>query len=156
MNLQKLKTVHDTAPAEATATAEAFLAWGHSLSDFAADQPSDSRISRLQILTAAELSAFAGFAGRRARIEAGTTSENEDVRTLALTARDLLQSDVKQLDLNLPDRATLIEAFVATGLFSADDKTALYELATEWVSPFEDAGLGKVRLGYVQRMMEGL
>lgn len=112
---------------------------------------SDATGKRLRPLSSAELLAWAGRAGRLARIEQAAQSGSGEPSSIAKAALRLISRDGTELDLNLPDRAGMLDALVAAGVLTAEEKADLCTLATQRISPAQAAGLGEVYEGHVTK-----
>ena len=108
-------------------------------------------VQRLRPLGSAEVLAWTGQAGRLARIEQAAASGSDELKSIAKAALTLVGRDEAQLDLNLPDRAGMLDALVTAGVLTAEEKADLRALATERISPAEAAGLGEVYEGHVAK-----
>jgi len=108
-------------------------------------------VKRLRPLSSAQLLAWAGQAGRLARIEQAAESRSDQLKSIAKAALKLIDRDGTRLDLNLPDRAGMVDALVAAGVLTAEEKADLCALATERISPAEAAGLAEVYKGHVTK-----
>lgn len=84
----------------------------------------------IEPIRSSEILAWSAAEGRFARVDEATSHVDAGIRSLAMAAKLLLTRDGTSLDLNLPDRAGMVDALVAAGVMTADDKTSLYQLAT--------------------------
>jgi len=108
---------------------------------------------RIVPLSSAALLAWSGggadddnnIASRYERIEtAATEHASGAVRGACKAAIRLIDRDSTELDLSLPDRAAMVDALVAGGVLTADEKDGLYAMATQQISRAEELGLGTV------------
>ena len=106
-----------------------------------------------QPITSAELLAWAGKDGRYARIAtaADNTTLPDEVRSVAMAARKLIDRDSTVLDLSLTDRAAMLDALVQASILTADDRESLYSCGTVKISRAAELGFGKIKRGYIQR-----
>ena len=145
MDLEKLKTVHDTAPAEATATAEAFLEWGNTPS-----------IEKPIPITMRQAMRWMALTDGFFQLEKGIASGSKDQHRICRAAIEMIRSPhIDTLDLSDPEIGGMFDALVSFGLFTAEQKLLLMGMATETLSPFEDAGLDHVGSHHIALMLEG-
>jgi|DEB0MinimDraft_6_1074348.scaffolds.fasta_scaffold64931_2 hypothetical protein len=108
--------------------------------------------TRLVALSSQTLLAWCANDGRLARIKAGFESGRTDAEKSLCEASFLLISrDDAEFDLNLPDRVTMLDALLAFGRITADERQEIYDLATEDISRSEEIGIGQVRLGDIEQ-----
>lgn len=109
--------------------------------------------TRLNVLSSAELLAWSGagaddasgVASRYERIETAASSHASGaVRGACKAAIRLIDRDATELDLSLPDRATMVAALVAGGVLTAAEQTELVAMATENISRATEIGIGVV------------
>lgn len=93
-----------------------------------------------------KLLAWAAQNGRYAKILSGTTinlsnQEQTNVcRSICWAAIKMIERDGTELDLNLQDRAALVDALVSFTILSSSDRTNLYNLASVSISRLEEIG----------------
>jgi hypothetical protein len=63
----------------------------------------------------------------------------------------MIMRDNTTLDLNLPDRVSMLNALVAYGVLSQADKDSIDALSQESISRADELGLGSVKAGTVQQ-----
>jgi hypothetical protein len=112
----------------------------------AADAINALTIEVLEPITSAELLAWSAVAGRFAKLDAATESENADVRSLANAAKLLLMRDGTVLDLSLSDRAAMVDALVSVGVLTVEDKASLYGLATVTRAKYPRVREGEIQM----------
>ena len=126
-------------------------------SQIASDQMNAANVDRLVPLLSTELLAWSAgsSAGDRPRIikiqEAAAGHTSESVQAIAIAADILIQRENTVLDLNLPDRAAMVDALVSGEVLSAADSTSLYGLATETISYAEFSNLSFIHAGHVEQ-----
>ena len=103
-------------------------------------------IDSTQPISSAELLAWAGLAGRLARIDRAAndnkTVSNDNLRSVAMAAMKMIERDNTTLDLSLADREAMLDVLVAGGVLTPDDKTSLQELVAVEISRAEELELG--------------
>jgi len=125
-------------------------------SQIASDQMNAANVDRLVPLLSTGLLAWSAgsSAGDRPRIlkikEGAAIHASESVQAIAIAADIMIQRETTVLDLNLPDRAAMVDALVAGGVLSAADSTSLYGLATETISYAEFNNLSFIHAGHVE------
>ena len=82
-------------------------------------------------------------------VKAAAADSNNAVYAPCNIALILIEPSAPELDLSKADRVALVDALVAAGIFTADDKTALTALATTKKSWAQTNGMGNVRAGWV-------
>ena len=126
-------------------------------SQIASDQMNAENVDRLVPLLSTGLLAWSAgsSAGDRPRIlkikEGAASHASESVQAIATAADIMIQRENTVLDLNLPDRAAMVDALVSGGVLSAADSTSLYELATETISYAEFNNLSFIHAGHVEQ-----
>ena len=122
----------------------------------AADQINAVNRSRLVPISSSELLAWSGQASaldrpRNLKIAEGKANPVEAIAAICVVAESTINRDGTSLDLNLSDRAAMLEALVAGGVLSDADKSSLYDIATEAISRATELGLGNIRPGTVEQ-----
>lgn len=125
----------------------------------AADQINAVNRSRLVPISSSELLAWSGQASasdrpRNLKIAEGKSNPVEAIAAICVVAESTINRDGTSLDLNLSDRAAMLEALVAGGVLSDADRTSLYEIATDPISRATELGLGRVKVGHVEQARE--
>jgi len=104
--------------------------------------------SKLQPIGSAELLAWSANSARLQKIKTAAESGADDtIKSVAQAAYLMITRSDTTLDLNLADRAALLDALVSYSVLTVDDKTSLESLATAAISRGEELGAGFVRAG---------
>jgi len=82
--------------------------------------------------------------------EAAASHASEAIKAISKASLEMIKRDGTALDLNLPDRMQMVDALVAGGALSANDKTSLVTLATKTVSRAEELGLPEISESLLQ------
>ena len=82
------------------------------------------------------LLAWSAMGGRFMKIKRAMEDEaqSDEIRSIAWAAMKMVERDGTDLDLNLSDRAAMLDALVASGILSESDKDDLYDAATQTIS----------------------
>jgi hypothetical protein len=105
--------------------------------------------SVLRPVSSAALLAWSAANGRYRKLEVATADETAAFYSLASAAFLMIRRDATELDLNLPDRVTLLGALVAYNVLSQADADAIYALATHTIPWTQSVGLGEVGRGQI-------
>ena len=122
----------------------------------ASDEINALNRTRINAIGSAELLAWSGQASdgdrpRIIKIEEGKANADEQCAALCITAEQMIMRDNTSLDLNLPDRAAMLNALVAFGVLSEADKSSINALAEEFISRADELSLGSVRAGTIEQ-----
>ena len=82
------------------------------------------------------LLAWSAMGGRLMKIKrvAEDETQSDEIRSIAWAAMKMVERDSTDLDLNLSDRAAMLNVLVASGILSESDKDDLYDVATQTIS----------------------
>ncbi len=132
-----LRELIDSDPANAQRTDEEVLAWVHE--DVDTLVPLDSR----------KLLRWGGAGGRLARLEdaAANAELPVEVRAVARAAVLVVSREDTQLELADPNHEALVDALVASGVLTVEDKAQMIAMATKPAPRYEAAGLNRPLLG---------
>ena len=83
-----------------------------------------------------DLLAWSAMSGRFMKIKRAMEDETktDELRSIAWAAMKMIERDGTDLDLNLSDRASMLDTLVAAEILSESDKNDLYTTATQTVS----------------------
>lgn len=82
------------------------------------------------------LLAWSAMGGRFMKIKrvAEDETQSDEIRSIAWAAMKMIERDGTDLDLNLSDRAAMLDTLVSSEILSESDKDDLYDVATRTIS----------------------
>lgn len=113
-------------------------------------------ISTKKPVSSAELLAFVGGNQRLKKLKDGIVGgPTDDIKNICDVAVKLIERDDTQFDFDKVDRVAMLDALVAVGIWSAQDKIDLENLATQTQSRASQIGVHKVQVGDVKFILNG-
>ena len=109
-----------------------------------------------RVLPSSELLAWSGINGRISKLrkaaegEAPYTLLSDDVRAVAIAAYKLVSRPDTSFDKTAEGRAAMLDALVAAGVFTADDRADLLARTVTLVSRAQELGLPEIGIGYIR------
>ena len=90
-----------------------------------------------------DLLAWSAMSGRFMKIKRAMEDEvkTDEIRSIAWAAMKMIERDGTDLDLNLSDRAAMLDTLVASEILSESDKSDLYSTATKTVSRAQELNI---------------
>lgn len=107
----------------------------------------DETAERTRPIRSAELLAWAGQAGRAARIRGAANDEqlSDEVRSVAIAADVMIRRDGTDLDLERDDRQQMLDVLVQASILTNDDQTALHALSKHQVRRWDRLGVDRIK-----------
>ena len=90
-----------------------------------------------------DLLAWSAMNGRFMKIKnlAEDSGQSDEMRSIAWASMKMIERDGTDLDLNLPDRAAMLDTLVSSGILDQSDKDDLYTIATRTVSRAQELNI---------------
>jgi len=90
-----------------------------------------------------DLLAWSGANGRYMKIKrvAEDAAQSDEIRSIAWASMKMIERDGTDLDLNLSDRASMLDVLVAATILSQSDKDDLYSMATQTISRAQELNI---------------
>ena len=89
------------------------------------------------------LLAWSAMNGRFMKIKnlAEDSGQSDEIRSIAWASMKMIERDGTDLDLNLSDRAAMLDILVSAGVLDQSDKDDLYAMATRTISRAEELNI---------------
>ena len=90
-----------------------------------------------------DLLAWSAMGGRFMKIKRAMEDEakTDEIRSIAWASMKMIERDGTDLDLNLADRAAMLDTLVAAEILSESDKNDLYSAATKTISRAQELNI---------------
>ena len=69
------------------------------------------------------------------------SGQSDEMRSIAWASMKMIERDGTDLDLNLPDRAAMLDTLVSSGILDQSDKDDLYTIAIRTVSRAQELNI---------------